>query len=135
MWLFLSGGFLSVVADPKSDRLVARARVRADLERLRTYFAFGPILENAGTDYRYRARITRAAFADGLATAGSEIDYRNFKNEVLDRLGPQRAAVYHDVWATLLDGLDDDPRPRNLPMVTNVPTTPRARRRRRGPRS
>lgn len=133
MWLFLPSGFYSIVAKPGDERLVIRARVRADLERLRGTFAIGPIRAGAGTDYEFRASITREAFADGLATFAMDIDYPNFKSEVARKLGWERERVYHSVWSLLLRELRDDPSARNLGLEPHVPAAPgrRVRRRRR----
>lgn len=109
MWIFLREGFLSVIAAPEDGVLTVRSRVRADLERLRPLFALGPIVEGAGTDYKYRASITREAFADGLAACAMEIDYPNFKNEVARALGARRERTYHKVWSILFRELRDEP--------------------------
>jgi len=103
MWLFTNLGFFSIVrkrADVEHDTLTVRSRARADLEALRTRYLpeLGEILENAGTDYRFRARAPRQAVAEAMRQALLELDYPNFKAEVVQAQGQDRAAVYHEVW-------------------------------------
>lgn len=103
MWLFTSFGFFSVVHKPddaEHDTLTVRSRTRADLETLRTRYLpdLSDILENAGTDYRFRAHAPRQAVADAMRQALLELDYANFKAEVVKAQGQGRAAVYHEVW-------------------------------------
>ncbi len=64
MWLMTSLGFFSIVCkadDIGSDTLTIRSRVRTDLESLRKQYlpSLGDIVENAGTDYRFRAKALR----------------------------------------------------------------------------
>lgn len=108
MWLFLPDGFVSVVAKGDTDALTMRARVHADLERLRAHFSMGPITASGGTDYQYRALISREDFADGLASFALDIDYANFKTEVERRVGSKRERTYHKVWSLLLSELRDE---------------------------
>lgn len=99
MWIFTTFGFFSVVQKKPSDELLTvRARDPEDLDRLRERLPeLGPTRLEGG-DYCCRARVPRAAFAAGLATIASEIDYDNFKNAVQESMGSQRARVYHEVW-------------------------------------
>src|SRR4051812_279954 len=103
MWMLTTIGFFSVVADrDHPDRLLVRARVRADLEELRDrYVPDLEIVEGAGTDYRYRASVARTEFEPAAARLAADIDYPNFKNAVADRQGHARAHVYSDVWEAL----------------------------------
>ena len=106
MWLFTPFGFFSVVRrNPRDTFLTVRARVEADLDRLReTYMPeLGPTLRHLGTDYPVRARIGYEDFARGLAAIVHDIDYSNFKNEVNRKMGPKRANIYHKAWADLLE--------------------------------
>ena len=102
MWLLIPEGFYSVVQKPGETDLCVRARDRADLDRLReTYMpGLGPTKETPGHDYRYRARVSRDALADGLGKIARGLDYSNFKSEV-GRRDPGRAGLYHEVWHTL----------------------------------
>lgn len=106
MWLLTPFGFFSIVQKPwdrKDGMLTVRARVRADLEALREGFMpeLGEIAEDAGADYRYRARATQEAVAEAAKRVALAIDYDNFKSEVARRQGRERADLYHRVWEAL----------------------------------
>ena len=121
MWIMTKLGFFSIVEKPedrKTGNLTVRARVRADLENLHKQFlpGLGPIQEDAGTDYRYRAKAKKADVAAALACLTESVDYANFKDEVAKRQGKGRAGVYGKVWSALYQ-LQDDP-------VVNAPTQP-----------
>ena len=104
MWFFTPDGFYSIVQKLGHDNLTVRSRVASDLDILREKFM--PTLsatdEGTGTDYRFRATVGHAAFAEGLARIGHDIHYDNFKNEVAKVKGPARAMVYGDVWQALI---------------------------------
>lgn len=104
MWLFTPIGFFSIVQKAGTSDLTVRTRVAADLDRLRTEYLpqLSATVENAGTDYPYRATVGHEAFAGCLAALARDIDYANFKNEVARRMGHERAAVYGEVWNALL---------------------------------
>jgi hypothetical protein len=99
MWIFTTFGFYSVVQKEPSDAfLTVRARDPKDLDRLRERVPdLGPT-ELKGGDYCCRARVSRPAFANGLAIIASEIHYGNFKNAVQKSMGSHRAGIYHDIW-------------------------------------
>jgi hypothetical protein len=64
MWLITPLGFFSIVCKPDDEKqgtLTVRSRVKSDLEALCKNFlhSLGPIVEGAGTDYRYRAKAQR----------------------------------------------------------------------------
>jgi hypothetical protein len=113
MWLITPLGFFSIVRKPDdtSETFTIRARVKSDLEALRQRClpGLGGIEENAGTDYRYRAKAPRHEVATALAQMVQGIDYENFKNEVADKQGLSRAAVYGNVWQVLYRLQDDKP--------------------------
>lgn len=108
MWVMHpDGGFYSAVED-KADpnQLVIRARVRADLQRLKPYLPHDfklKIAANEGTDYPYRIRMTRQQWADVLAIFARKIDYTNFKDAVYARQGAERAHAYSRIWGVLLN--------------------------------
>lgn len=97
MWIMTNKGFVSFVAKPPAgpDQLLARARVRQHLVDL---FPDAEIIESDGTDYRYRAIVSRDQVVDMLAAETYALDYRNFKDSVKDR-------PYHDalmrVWSAM----------------------------------
>jgi hypothetical protein len=102
MWLLIPEGFYSIVQKEGEKELCVRARVRADLDRLReTYLpALGETVETPGGDYRYRAWIGRRELAEGMAEIVRNLDWANFKNEVARR-DSSRAHVYGRVWSVL----------------------------------
>ena len=104
MWLFTIIGFFSVVQKPGETQLTVRARVAADLDRLRERYlpTLSATVTNAGTDYPFRARASRKAFSEAMARMGEDIDYANFKNEVAKVSGKGRAHIYSGVWTQLL---------------------------------
>ncbi len=104
MWLATPLGFYSAVQKPGDEHLTVRARVRADLDRLRARACptLGPTIAGGGTDYPYRAVCSHQAWAEALAALGRGIDYGNFKATVADRQGYGRAQVYGRVWQALL---------------------------------
>ena len=107
MWLVTTRGFYSVVEDTtdpeKHDRLLIRARVRADLEALRDLLPGLEILETPDSDYHFRASTTKPVFAGIAFHLVTEINYPNFKNTIAERAGYERAHVYGSVWRDLLE--------------------------------
>ena len=103
MWLFTTRGFYSVVEDHGDpDRVLVRARVREDLESLADLIPALEVQETPERDYRFRAQVTRDAWAAAATQLAREIDYPNFKDAVRDRQGSDRAHVYSGVWGMLL---------------------------------
>jgi hypothetical protein len=103
MWIFTTQGFYSVVAyreDP--ERLLVRARTRADIEALRKQIPSLEPFEDPEADYRHRAIVSGEEWIAALALLAAEIDYDNFKNEVASRQGYERARLYGYVWDKLL---------------------------------
>ncbi len=103
MWLFTTSGFYSVVEKPwdrKAGTLTVRARVAADLDRLRQgpLPALGPTVESPDADYRFRAQAPREAVALAVAALVRDLDYDNFKAAVGRRQGTDREHAYHGVW-------------------------------------
>ncbi len=105
MWLMTPLGFVSVVEKPGDPHLTVRARVRADLDRLRAEVCptLTPTIAGAGTDYPYRATCSHEAWATAVADMARSIDYSNFKSTVSQRQGHARARVYGRVWQQLLE--------------------------------
>ena len=103
MWLITTRGFYSVVQhhdDP--EVFLVRARARVDLEALIELLPSLEIVENAGSDYRFRAFVPRDVWQRAVLQLIAEIDYGNFKNAVAERAGYGRASVYSEVWTTML---------------------------------
>ena len=84
MWLCFNDGFLSVVSDKHDPaRLMVRARRKQAL--LNVCGNDVEVIENAGTDYRWRTFIDRKTFSALVAARIDKIGYSNFKNSVADR--------------------------------------------------
>lgn len=98
MWIFLSGSFLSIVdkGDTTGQTLLVRARKAGDIEAI---FPDADVIEGAGTDYRYRARIDRELVAQAMADQVRAVTYPNFKSTVKDR---ERHDAYMDVWNAMM---------------------------------
>ncbi|AMO23911.1 hypothetical protein GCM10027034_20100 [Ramlibacter solisilvae] len=93
MWIFLPRSFLSVVCKPDdTDTLTVRARIKGDIEAV---FPNAKVEENRGTDYRYRAKVSRTLVAQALYDQAMKLDWPNFKGAVKNRA---RHDVYMDVW-------------------------------------
>ncbi|NLY28157.1 MAG: hypothetical protein GX049_11545 [Alcaligenaceae bacterium] len=114
MWLLTPEGFFSIVQKP-ADRargtLTVRARVADDLENLRRTVlpTLGPTQTSLGTDYRFRAIAPREDVARALGELALRTTYSNFKDAVAQQQGPQRAALYHEVWDVLYTLQDTTP--------------------------
>lgn len=112
MWLLTTDGFFSIVEKPEdreTGMLTVRARTRADLDRLRDEILpeLGPSIGGQGAEYPFRARVSRAAYAEGMKRMVERLDYPSFKNAVFTRQGPHRARVYGKVWRDLIE-LEDE---------------------------
>jgi len=109
MWLLTDFGFFSIVKKAGEDELTVRSRVKSDLEMLKKRYIpdMGNILEHAGSDYRFRALVSKQALAEAMKHIVLNIDYDNFKKSVAKKQGSKRAAIYGDVWSTLW-ALDED---------------------------
>lgn len=111
MWLFTPFGFFSIVRKPDDRELTIRSRTRGDLLRLIDTWLpdAGEPVAHAGSDYPWRVRCPADKVAQALARIASEIHYDNFKNEVKDVLGSDRAHRYGKVWSALYGMADDVP--------------------------
>ncbi len=103
MWLFTPIGFFSVVADRnRPDQLIIRARVHEDLQALRDrYLPELLLVDQAGTDYAWRAWVARDRWETAAAAMAAAIDYPNFKNAVQERQGSGRAHAYMEIWQVM----------------------------------
>lgn len=82
MWLFLSGSFLSVVhKDCPTDCLLVRARVKKHISNV---FPDAKIVTKNGSDYQFRAVISRKDVAAALVKQVESLNYPNFKNSIRD---------------------------------------------------
>lgn len=105
MWLMTKFGFFSVVEKPKDKAaglVTIRSRVQDDLNALRSYLPqMSAVVSNSGTDYAFRAQVSKADFANALSKIAMDVDYSNFKNEVARTQGKARASCYSEVWNSL----------------------------------
>ncbi len=109
MWLFTKFGFFSVVKKGTHDDLTIRSRTRSDLDRLRNHYlpSLSASRAHEGTDYPWRATASASALAEAMSAIAQDIDYANFKDEVVLSLGKDRAKRYGRVWSALYDMSDD----------------------------
>lgn len=107
-WLFTKVGFFSVVKkgpEAKQGLVCVRSRFKDDLDNLRNTYVptLGPTEERPHTDYPYRAFVPQEEFAEGMKALYADIDYSNFKDEVADTQGYERAHLYGEVWGTMFN--------------------------------
>jgi hypothetical protein len=106
MWIFTRVGFFSCIADKdSSEHMIVRARVRRDIDQLRSTYMpdLGEVIALPNRDYPFRAKIYKNDFADGMAQIALDIDYTNFKNTVAAEQGYPRAKIYGHVWQDCLE--------------------------------
>lgn len=89
----------------KPDQLQIRARVRGDLDLLRTQYlpTLSETIELPHRDYPYRAYTDRATLGQAMVQMMLDLNYSNFKNEVMAKQGLAREQMYHDVWHVMYD--------------------------------
>ena len=108
-WIFLPQGFFSIVADGQQPgRLVIRARIRGDLETLRADLLpqATKVQLTPTRDYPMRIFAPRRAVAAAMSKAVMEIQYTNFKAEILARQGLGRELLYAKVHRLMADAED-----------------------------
>jgi hypothetical protein len=80
MWICLNKAFYSVVQDKNEpSRLLVRARRAQDISKC---FPDAKVIANVGTDYKYRAFVSREDVAKAITNEIMNIDYSNFKSSV-----------------------------------------------------
>lgn len=96
MWIFLSDGFLSIVAHrDEPGMLLVRARKRDHLEAA---FPEADIEETLLADYRFRTTLPRVQVTARLAEFFCAIDYEDFRDSIRDE-GYHEACF--EIWKTL----------------------------------
>jgi hypothetical protein len=99
MWIFCRDGFLSIVQHwEKPDILIVRSRFKGHIQRI-----FGDVAvveEETGTDYEYRAFLSKELVSKVIADAINDIDYGNFKNELGSKVKRLDATYVRRCWAT-----------------------------------
>ena len=105
MWLMTKFGFFSIVEkykDKENSMLTIRGRILSDFDALRQFSPqMTEVISTTDADYPYRTRIPKKDFAIALFKIAMNIDYSNYKNEVLKTQGHDRACLYSEVWAIL----------------------------------
>jgi hypothetical protein len=84
--------------------ILARARVREDLDQLAKYFPQIEIKEDRGADYKFRCVLPRAAFAQWAFDAAFAIDYDSHFKEVAKEFSPpdpNRYSAMMTCWGAL----------------------------------
>ena len=99
MWLFTSNAFLSIVskAPAKPDELLVRARRKGDINNV---FPHAKEQETIGTDYLYRAVVSRLDVAAAMVKAVHELNYSNFKDSIPFK-DKQLHDACHRVWSVM----------------------------------
>lgn len=104
MWIFTTIGFFSVTEmQEKRGVLQVRARVRGDLDLLRTKYLpeLTKTVELKNRDYPYRAYTDPACFSAAMVQIVHDLTYSNFKNEVDRVQGRSRELLYAKVWSVM----------------------------------
>jgi hypothetical protein len=96
MWLYISGGFLSIVAHRhESDNLLVRARHPRHIQAL---LPDAEVFHLRDADYHFRAVVSRNDVQQALAGYMLTMDYDNYKNSIEDE---NFHGVCSDVWRTM----------------------------------
>lgn len=106
MWLCTVHGFVSIVQKGPHGKFCIRARDKAHLQAIfrrcksRLFPKMPRIYVNAGTDYRYRAFLTKAQMEAVVVSLVNAINYDNFKDRVKEvRPADRRYQLFlGDVW-------------------------------------
>jgi hypothetical protein len=107
MWIFApDGSFYSVVQKPQDrakNMLTVRSRNRADIDALvESYFPHAKPYRIEYSDYEWRIRVSKKAWARAMSKMAHAITYDNYKDEVTRCQGRKRHDVYSRVWSALL---------------------------------
>jgi hypothetical protein len=95
MWIFLKGGFFSIVQHrDKPGILLVRGR---NPEHFESIFPNVKLINMTTADYPWRAEIPHGVVARTIAEQTYEIDYTNFKSDI-DVNEPALYDAMIDVW-------------------------------------
>ncbi len=98
MWVFLKGGFFSVVQHrDKPGTLLVRGR---NPDHFDSVFPGVNIIQMATADYPWRAEISHGEYSKIITEQIYEIDYTNFKSSV-DSDEPALFDAMMDVWGIM----------------------------------
>ena len=104
MWLMTTIGMFSAVAKGGRGMITIRARAKSDLENLKHKYAhitMSEIKETPYNDYPCRISLTKSDFVVLMAALAEDVDYSNFKGEVMKTQGYERETVYAQSWSVL----------------------------------
>ncbi len=92
----MNGAMLSIVRHrTRPDNLLVHARLAGHIDWV---FPQTEVVEEAGSDYRFRAFVPRPQVADAFSQRLLDIDSGNFKNSVHET---KRHEAHFDVWRTM----------------------------------
>ena len=110
MWIFTDTGFISAVRKPEHPGVVTvRSRDRKSLEALAAK-AQVEIKRSPNGDYPYRVFVGDGPLIEWFLDRGSELNYSNFKNRVVQTRGKKFASALNQVWSAMLSVEDDEAR-------------------------
>jgi hypothetical protein len=96
MWLFVSGGYLSIVAHRhQPDDLLVRARHR---DHIHAVFPDAQVVFMRAADYPYRTVLPREVVLQAVSEYLLSMEYDNFKNSIEN---DEYHDVCLDVWRTM----------------------------------
>lgn len=104
MWLFTKYGMFSAVRESSKEEkgnMLIRSRKKQWLLWLMKAFPEidTDVIENGGTDYKYRIILDNATYEQVFSALVTEVDYTNFKGKVAGfNPDKQYAKMLHDVW-------------------------------------
>ena len=107
MWLFTKEGFFSVVHDQYCNRgeLMIRSRRKDDLcllsKKLHGYCDESNILELSETDYRYRMKVPKHAWAEYLSDCALNLEYPDVRENIVPPGDDARKEAYQKIWELL----------------------------------
>lgn len=129
MWIFTTAGYVSAVVDKTDESgatLLVRARDRQSLQtmcdgvELAGGEAAPDVIVGEGTDYPYRARVSRMGFTAWIAFEIEHyLDYNNFKSAAKVSLGDEWAEGLSRVWWDTHDFTDAEGE-RHSPYLSTV---------------
>ena len=114
MWICTRKGFISIRKEPRMglDVLAVRARSKKTLRRLFPHYA--SYIHEGGADYPYRIFVTRELVKQTIDHELDNIDYPNFKDEVMSQVMATEEAGYlrflNITWANSLELTDEHAR-------------------------
>jgi hypothetical protein len=109
MWIASKNGWFSVVVDlEREDRMLIRARCRADIFNLFNAHQDLPSIERPASDesrdYRWRMSISKADWVQLAARLAEGVDYSNFKNTVHEKPDQgSKGRAYLVIWRAMRD--------------------------------